>query len=64
MQVDLGLLRNSLELGGKYVLKTKLCEILNIKYPSFRGMAWIATAELAAAVSEAGGLGIVGGSIS
>lgn len=44
------------------MLKTKLCEILKIKYPIIQGgMAWIATAELAAAVSEAGGLGIVGG---
>ena len=38
-----------------------LCEILGIKYPIIQGgMAWIATAELAAAVSEAGGLGIIG----
>lgn len=44
------------------MLKTKLCEILGIEYPILQGgMAWIATAELAAAVSEAGGLGIVGG---
>lgn len=41
---------------------TNLCNILGIKYPIFQGgMAWIATAELAAAVSEAGGLGIIGG---
>jgi len=38
-----------------------LCEILGIKHPIIQGgMAWIATAELAAAVSEAGGLGIIG----
>ncbi|KJS81226.1 MAG: 2-nitropropane dioxygenase [Peptococcaceae bacterium BICA1-8] len=38
-----------------------LSEILGIKYPIIQGgMAWIATAELAAAVSEAGGLGIIG----
>jgi len=43
------------------LLTTKLCEILGIKYPVIQGgMAWIATAELAAAVSEAGGLGIIG----
>lgn len=44
------------------MLKTNLCDILGIRYPILQGgMAWIATAELAAAVSEAGGLGIVGG---
>ena len=35
--------------------------MLNIKYPILQGgMAWVATHELAAAVSEAGGLGIIG----
>jgi enoyl-[acyl-carrier protein] reductase II len=39
---------------------TRICEILNIKYPILQGgMAWVATYELAAAVSEAGGLGII-----
>lgn len=43
------------------MIKTRLCEMLNIKYPIIQGgMAWIATAELAAAVSEAGGLGMIG----
>lgn len=43
------------------MLKTKLCELLNIEYPILQGgMAWVATAELAAAVSNAGGLGIIG----
>lgn len=38
----------------------KLCKILNIKYPIIQGgMAWVATAELAAGVSNAGGLGII-----
>ncbi len=38
-----------------------LCELLNIEYPILQGgMAWLGTAELAAAVSEAGGLGIIG----
>ncbi|WP_026475967.1 enoyl-[acyl-carrier-protein] reductase FabK [Alkaliphilus transvaalensis] len=42
------------------MFQTKLCEILNIQYPIIQGgMAWVATAELAAAVSEAGGLGII-----
>lgn len=39
----------------------KITDILNIKYPILQGgMAWVATHELAAAVSEAGGLGIIG----
>lgn len=39
---------------------TKILELLNIKYPIIQGgMAWVATSELAAAVSEAGGLGVV-----
>ncbi|MGV8146512.1 MAG: enoyl-[acyl-carrier-protein] reductase FabK [Alkaliphilus sp.] len=42
------------------MFRTKLCDILNIKYPIIQGgMAWVATAELAVAVSEAGGLGII-----
>ena len=40
---------------------TEICDLLNIRYPIFQGgMAWAATAELAAAVSNAGGLGIIG----
>ncbi|WP_422445898.1 enoyl-[acyl-carrier-protein] reductase FabK [Thermoanaerobacterium sp. DL9XJH110] len=40
---------------------TELCDLLGIKYPIIQGgMAWVATAELAAAVSNAGGLGIIG----
>ncbi|ABZ84719.1 2-nitropropane dioxygenase [Heliomicrobium modesticaldum Ice1] len=42
-------------------MRTVLCDLLGIRYPVLQGgMAWVATAELAAAVSEAGGLGIVG----
>lgn len=38
-----------------------ITKLLNIKYPIFQGgMAWIGTAELASAVSNAGGLGIIG----
>lgn len=38
----------------------RLCEILGIKYPVIQGgMAWVATAELAAAVSNGGGLGLI-----
>ena len=40
---------------------TKLTKLLNIKYPILQGgMAWVATHELVAAVSNAGGLGIIG----
>jgi enoyl-[acyl-carrier protein] reductase II len=43
------------------MFKTSICDILGIKYPVLQGgMAWVATAELAAAVSNAGGLGIIG----
>ncbi|HYE80536.1 MAG TPA: enoyl-[acyl-carrier-protein] reductase FabK [Clostridia bacterium] len=43
------------------MFKTPLCDVLGIKYPILQGgMAWVATAELAAAVSNAGGLGIIG----
>ena len=38
-----------------------VCKLLNIKYPIFQGgMAWIGTAELVSAVSNAGGLGLIG----
>ena len=42
------------------MLKTRITELLGIKYPVFQGgMAWIADGNLAAAVSNAGGLGII-----
>lgn len=42
------------------MIKTPICDIIGIKYPVFQGgMAWIADAKLAAAVSEGGGLGII-----
>lgn len=42
------------------MIKSRICEILGIKYPIFQGgMAWVADAELAAAVSNAGGLGLI-----
>lgn len=38
-----------------------LARMLNLEYPILQGgMAWVSTAELAAAVSNAGGLGIIG----
>ncbi|UPA30902.1 enoyl-[acyl-carrier-protein] reductase FabK [Terrisporobacter glycolicus] len=41
---------------------SRITELLNIKYPIIQGgMAWISDATLAAAVSEAGGLGIISG---
>ncbi len=40
---------------------TRLTALLDIEHPIIQGgMAWTATAELAAAVSQAGGLGIIG----
>lgn len=43
-------------------MKTRITELLGIEYPIFQGaMAWIAEGTLAAAVSEAGGLGIIAG---
>jgi nitronate monooxygenase len=41
-------------------MKTKITEMLGIKYPIIQGgMQWLARAELAAAVSNAGGLGVI-----
>jgi nitronate monooxygenase len=55
---------------GKRVLRTKLCDMLNIEYPilsagmgpNLLGEETGAPVELAAAVSEAGGLGVLGAS--
>ena len=42
-------------------LRTRLTELLGIEIPIIQGgMAWTATAELAAAVSNAGGFGVIG----
>lgn len=42
------------------MIKSRICEMLGIKYPVFQGgMAWVADASLAAAVSNAGGLGLI-----
>jgi len=41
-------------------MNTRICELLGIEYPVIQGgMAWVATAELAAAVSNGGGLGLI-----
>ncbi len=42
-------------------MKTRITELLGIRHPIIQGgMAWVAEYHLAAAVSEAGGLGIIG----
>lgn len=42
------------------MILSPICSMLGIKYPIFQGgMAWIADGKLAAAVSNAGGLGII-----
>ena len=42
------------------MIETPICELIGIQYPVFQGgMAWISDAILAAAVSNAGGLGII-----
>ena len=43
-------------------MKTRITDLLGIEYPIFQGgMAWVAEQHLAAAVSAAGGLGLLGG---
>ena len=42
-------------------MKTRITELFGIEYPIIQGgMAWVADYHLAAAVSEAGGLGLIG----
>lgn len=43
-------------------MKNRICELLGIRYPVFQGaMAWLSDGNLAAAVSNTGGLGIIAG---
>lgn len=43
------------------MIRTPLCDLCGIRYPIIQGgMAWLGTAELSSAVSNAGGLGIIG----
>ena len=43
-------------------MQTDITKLLGIEYPIIQGgMAWVAEHHLAAAVSEAGGLGLIGG---
>lgn len=52
----------ALKKGMVIYMESRICELLKIQYPIFQGaMARIADAQLAAAVSEAGGLGIIAG---
>ena len=45
---------------GSCQMKTRITELFGIKYPIIQsGMQWLASAEMAAAVSRAGGLGII-----
>jgi Dioxygenases related to 2-nitropropane dioxygenase len=44
------------------MVKTSVCDLLGIEYPIIQGgMAWVADASLASAVSNAGGLGLIAG---
>ena len=44
------------------MIQTALCDLLSIAYPIIQGgMAWVSKAPLVIAVSEAGGLGVIGG---
>lgn len=45
---------------NKNMIRSRICDMLGIQYPVFQGgMAWVADASLAAAVSNAGGLGLI-----
>ena len=42
-------------------MKTRITDLLGCQYPVIQGgMAWVAEYHLAAAVSEAGGIGLIG----
>ena len=56
-------LRKIREAGRKRFMITEVTKLLGIQYPVIQGsMAWVAEHHLAAAVSEAGGLGLIGAS--
>lgn len=49
----------------KNLKQSRLCKILGTEYPLIQGgMAWVANAELASAVSNAGGLGVIAAAAS
>jgi enoyl-[acyl-carrier protein] reductase II len=54
-------LKESDAMQAQQILHTRLCELLGIQYPICQaGMAFVATGQLAAAVTAAGGLGVIG----
>ncbi len=54
-----------IEQSAKPVFRTSLCDLLSIEYPIIQaGMSGVAGPELVAAVSEAGGLGIMTGALT
>ena len=54
-------LKHAVSSIGRKTMKTRITEMLGIEYPIIQGgMAWVAEHKLAAAVSNAGGLGIIG----
>lgn len=54
--------QNNVSMASEPTLHTPLCKLLGIKYPiMLAGMARTSGAELAAAVSNAGGIGCIGG---
>lgn len=45
---------------GTDMIKTRVSEMLGVRYPIIQGgMMWVGTAEMASAVSNAGGLGVL-----
>ena len=53
--------RHTARKGRSTEMQTEITELLGIQYPIIQGgMAWVAEHHLAAAVSEAGGLGLIG----
>ena len=49
------------EFAGDFMIHTELCSLLKIEYPIVQpGMGVFTSAELVAAVSNAGGIGILG----
>ena len=44
------------------MFKTRVTDLLGVEFPILQGgMAWVADADLAAAVSNAGGVGLIAG---
>lgn len=55
-------LKHAVSSIGRKTMKTRITEMLGIEYPIIQGgMAWVAEHNLAAGVSAAGGLGLIGG---